>query len=138
MSVAASVVSWPKGSPMTWISQIPVRCSRYNKTAPRIVHCGSLTPANLSYCQICFLFMDALKLGFHQKWQCFTPSSMYCREIYGLKISIGNLIADPIYLQTCIVLQSVHLGMYKLMLLTKCTSTGNPFVFYQQRRLFCE
>ena len=68
MCAMASVLSWPKGSPVTWISQIPVGHSRYNKTAPPTVCSGSLTPANLSSCQICSLFMDTLKLGFHQEW----------------------------------------------------------------------
>lgn len=67
MSVMDSFVSWPKGSPVTWISQIPVGLSRYNKTTPPTVCSGSPTPANLSSCQLCFLFMDTLKLGFHQK-----------------------------------------------------------------------
>lgn len=43
MSVVASVVSWPKGGPVTWILQIPVGHSRYIKTAPPTLHSGSLT-----------------------------------------------------------------------------------------------
>lgn len=80
------------------------------------MHSGSLTPANLSPCQLGFLFMDTSELGFHQKCQYFIPSSIYCREIYGLKINIGNIIEDPNYLKNCVVLQSVNLRIYLLIL----------------------